>query len=89
MIGILLHKRGHRVLDGSEPKVKTKRIECISEAAFFIIFCICVSKRFSYYHTTGVYEFFTTFTKKNAPLKNNLTFLGMENDLAAKNNGGY
>ena len=36
-----------------------------------------------------MYEFFTTFTKKNVPLKNNLTFLGMENDLAAKNNGGY
>ena len=38
MIGILLHKRGHRVLDGSEPKVKTKRIECISEAAFLLFF---------------------------------------------------
>ena len=87
MTGILLHKRDHRVLDGSEPKVKTKRIEFISEAAF-LFFCICVSKRLSYYRTTGVHEFFTTFTKK-APLKNNLTSLGMENDLAAKNNGGY
>ena len=38
MIGILLHKRGHRVLDGSEPKVDTKRIEFISEAAFLVFF---------------------------------------------------
>ena len=38
MIGILLHKRGHIILDGSEHKVKTKGIELISEAAFLLLF---------------------------------------------------
>ena len=38
MIRILLHKRGHRLLDGSDPKVKTEWIEVISEVAFFSFF---------------------------------------------------
>ena len=46
MIGILLHKRGHRVLDGSEPKVKTKRIEFISEAAFLLFFASVFQRDF-------------------------------------------
>ena len=61
MIGILLHKRGHRVLDGSEPKVDTKRIEFISEAAFLFFFA-SVSP-WDFITIAGVYEFFATSQK--------------------------
>ena len=88
MIGILLHKRGHRVLDGSEPKVKTKRIEFISEAAFLLFFA-SVFRRDFLTIAPQVCMSSLRHLQKKAPLKNNLTFLGMENDLAAKNNGGY
>ena len=89
MIGILLHKRDHRVLDGSEPKVKTKRIEFISEAAFLSFFASVFRRDFFTIAPQVCMSSLRHLQKKNAPLKNNLTFLGIENDLAAKNNGGY
>ena len=89
MIGILLHKRDHRVLDGSEPKVKTKRIEFISEAAFLLFFASVFRRDFLTIAPQVCMSSLRHLQKKNAPLKNNLTFLGIENDLAAKNNGGY
>ena len=87
MIGILLHKRDHRVLDGSEPKVKTKRIEFISEAAFLFFLHLCFKETFLISHQRCAWVLYDIY-KKN-PLKNNLTSLGMVNDFAAKNNGGY